>query len=77
MSGPDPPFVLRERGKAATARFAILLRNELVAAGSGGMRRPLVTAPGPAEPHGPRRCGGPGISRVLQRVEGAFAIERP
>ena len=36
-------------------------------AGNGVLRRPLVTAPGPAEPHGPRRCGGPehpvGLSR--------------
>jgi len=28
-------------------------------AGSGGYEEATLTAPVPAKPHGPRRCGGP------------------
>jgi hypothetical protein len=39
------------------------------------MRRPLDTTPGPTEPHGPRRCGGPEHSVGLSKGSNSFGAD--
>jgi len=63
----DRHTLRRSRVRNAARRFAsccvaprtrIICRNKL-AGRKQRLRRPLAAASGPAEPHGPRRCGGP------------------